>query len=299
MPRATRLPKSQHYHAQADLKIVKVASPAETLSATGEAMPKAICNQSAPPRATSPEPSGPTQPDYSMSHLAELNENTPLSDLAAAIRRYNRVILEHQRSALRTSLDLGDVLAWARARVETRGWKTWRAEHCSEVGKRRDEVCRQLAASRSIIELALVDNPDLSIRDALKLITVPKARSAKPKPAALEKWRVLSADEKRAGLATDTIDAFLEYMPPGWRDELADRVARVKHKTAQDRGLSARLREVIETNPEDLLAKYVRGQAIDPKHLTVHVAAIDAPSLRRRLPPLVGAQVRTGSAAVH
>ena len=227
----------------------------------------------------------------------KLNENSPTFDLAAAIRRLNRVILEHVRSTLRASLDLGDVLAWARMRVETRQWKQWRTDHCPEISKRRDEVCRQLAASRSIIECALVDNPDLSIRDALKLITVPKTRPAKPKPAELEKWRALSLDEKRAGLVADGIDTWLEYMPPEWRDELADRVARVKSKTARDRGLSARLREHIEKNPEDRLAKYVRDQRIDAKRLAVHVAAIDAPSRRR--PPLVGGQVHAGSTVVH
>lgn len=232
-----------------------------------------------------------------MSHLTKLNESTPLPDLALAIRRYDDVILEHQRSALRTSLDLGDALAWARAKVSTRQWKVWRTEHCSKISKRRDEVCRQLAANRPIIEQALEDNPDLSIRDALKLIATPKARPSKSKPMVLEKWRVLSADEKREGLAADGIDMLLEYMPSEWRDELADRVARVKHKTAQDRRLSAHLREHIERNPEDRLAKYVRGQAIDPKHLVVHVGAIDAPSKRR--PPLVGAQVHAGSAVVH
>jgi hypothetical protein len=231
-----------------------------------------------------------------MTHSAKLNEKSTLSDLATAIRHYNKVILEYQRSALRVSLDLGDALAWARARVAVRQWKTWRADHCPEISKRRDEVCRQLAASRPIIERALEDNPDLSIRDALRLIATPKARP-KPKPAGLEKWRTLNADEKREGLVADGVDALLQYLPPEWRDELADRVARVKHETAQDRGLSARLRKHIESHPEDRLAKYVRDQAIDPKHLVVHVGAIDAPSKRR--PPLMAGQVHAGSAVVH
>jgi hypothetical protein len=230
-----------------------------------------------------------------MTYSTKLNENTSLADLAAAIRRYDQVLSEHARSALRTSMDLGDALAWARARVETRRWKAWRTEHCPKISKRRDEVYRQLAASRSIIERELVANPDLSIRDALKLITTPK--EPKPKPAMPEKWHGLSADEKRAGLAADTIDEFLEYMPPEWLDELADRVARVGHKTARDRRLSAHLREHIENHPEDQLTKYVRKQLIDPKHLVVHVGAIDAPSRRR--PPLVDGQVHAGSSVVH
>jgi hypothetical protein len=155
-----------------------------------------------------------------MTHSAKLNEKSTLSDLATAIRHYNKVILEYQRSALRVSLDLGDALAWARARVAVRQWKTWRADHCPEISKRRDEVCRQLAASRPIIERALEDNPDLSIRDALRLIATPKARP-KPKPAGLEKWRTLNADEKREGLVADGVDALLQYLPPEWRDELA------------------------------------------------------------------------------
>ena len=231
-----------------------------------------------------------------MTYFLKFNENTPLSDLAAAIRRLNEVILEHQRSALRTSLDLGDALAWARARVATRQWKAWRREYCPEISKRRDEVCRQIAASRSIIERALADNSDLSIRDALKLITTPTARPPKPKPATLEKWRALNADEKRKGLAADGIDALLEYMPPEWRCELADRVARVTHKTARDRGLTALLREHIK-HPDERLTQYIHEQSIDPKHLVVHVGAIDAPSKRRA--PLVDGQVHAGSTGVH
>jgi hypothetical protein len=226
----------------------------------------------------------------------KIDENSPLADLVAAIRCLNRAICDYARSTLRASLDLGDALAWARDRVKVRKWKAWRAEHCSEISKRRDEVCRQLAASRSIIERALADDPDLSIRDALRLISTPKSHAPKPKPATLEKWRVLNADEKRAGLAADSIDAFLEYMPPEWRDMLADRVARVKHKTARDRGLSARLREYIEKDPEGRLAEYVRAEAIDPRHLVVHVGAVDAPSRRR--PPLVDGQMHARS-AVH
>jgi hypothetical protein len=220
-----------------------------------------------------------------MLNLAELNENTPLSDLAAAIRRFNQVILDHQRSALRTSLDLGDALACARARVATRRWKAWRAEHCPALGKRRDEVCRQLAACRPIIERAIGNDPDLSISGALKLITVPKPRPAKPNSAELEKWRALSAEEKRAGLAADGIGALLEYLPPELKDALADRVERVRHKTVRDRGLSELLREHIAKNPEDQLTKHIRAKQIDLKRIMVHVAEIDAPARRR--PPLV------------
>jgi hypothetical protein len=88
----------------------------------------------------------------------------------------------------------------------------------------------------------------------------------------------------------------LEYLPPEWLDELADRVARVGHKTTRDRGLSARLRAHIENDPDTGLAKYIRREAIDPKHLVVHVGAVDAPSKRR--PPLIGNRF-TGECTRH
>ena len=225
--------------------------------------------------------------------LEKLNENTPLAILAREIRRLDGILRGHTRNALQVALDEGDALALAKSGVGRGQWKGWRTETCPKLTERTDALYRRLAAHRARIEQELTVNSDLSIREAAKLISAPKARPAKPKPTASEKWRLLNAGEKREGLATDGIDALLQYLPPELRDELADRVGRVKHKTARDRGLSARLREHIEKNPEDRLAKYVHAQAIDPKHLIVHVGAIDAPSKRR--PPLVNA----GSAAVH
>ena len=225
----------------------------------------------------------------------EVDQATPLPLIAADIRRLQKVVVGIRAALLRTCMDLGDRLAWARARVSVRGWKAWRKEHCPEISKRSDEVYRQLAAHRDRIEQELAAYPDLSLRQALGLIRPPAAKPRpKPKPSAPEKWQGLSADEKRTGLAADGSPAFLTYMPPEWRDELADRVERVKRKTVRDRGLSALLREHIKNNPEDALAKYVSDKLINPKHLIVHVDAIDGPSKRR--PPLV---THAGSAVVH
>jgi hypothetical protein len=199
--------------------------------------------------------------------LEKINKHTPLAILAREIRRLDGILRGHTRNALQVALDEGDALALAKSDVGRGKWKGWRTETCPKLTERTDALYRRLAAHRARIDQELEINPDLSIREAAKLISIPKAHSPKPKPAALEKWRVLSADEKREGLAADGIDSLLEYMPPQWRAALADRVARVQHKTARDRGLSARLREHIEKNPDDRLAKYVHDQAIDPKHL--------------------------------
>jgi hypothetical protein len=227
-----------------------------------------------------------------MSHFAKFNPNTPLSILALEIRHLDETLRSHTRNALQVALDEGALLALAKSRVGSRKWKDWRIETCPGLTERTDALYRRLAAFRARIEQELGTNPDLSIREAAKLVSTPKEPSAKkPKPAELEKWRALNDDEKRAGLAADGIDALLEYMPPEWREALADRVDRVKHKSAKDRALSNRLREHIQDNPDGQLAKYIRGQAINPKHLVVHVGAMDAPSKRR--PPL------TTSTSVH
>jgi hypothetical protein len=221
-----------------------------------------------------------------MSSLAELNVHTPLATLALQIRRLNDNLRAYTRNALRVAMDEGDLLAQAKERVEKRRWKTWLAEACPSLTERTDVLYRRLAAFRFRIEQELAVNPDLSISEANRLISTPKPRPPKPKPAAsLEKWQTLSIDEKREGLRADGLDALLEYLPPELIDSVADRVARIKHKTAKDRALSARLRDHIKDNPDDGLAKYVHAQAIDPKNIVVHVGALDAPSKRR--PPLV------------
>jgi hypothetical protein len=224
-----------------------------------------------------------------MTSFANLNEYTPLATLALQIRRLDDSLRAHTRNALRVAMDIGDLLAQAKARVEPRRWKGWRTECCPNLTKRTDELYRRLAAFRVRIEQAIAINPDLSIREANALVSVPKPRPPKPKPAALEKWLALSLDEKREGLRADGLDALLEYLPPELIDSVADRVARIKHKTAKDRALSARLRDHIKDNPDDGLTKYIRSQAIDPKNIVVHVGTIDAPSKRR--PPLVSGSV--------
>jgi hypothetical protein len=222
-----------------------------------------------------------------MPSAIEFNENTPLSKLAFEINRLAKALNDYTRNALRVALDEGELLTLAKARLGSRRWKDWRTENCPNLTKRTDELYRRLASYRGRIEREIERNPDLSIREANSLISTPKPPRP-PKPAALEKWALLSAEDKAAGLAADGIAQVLQYMPPGIREALADQLARVHHKTVKDRELSNRLREHIKTHPDDPFVKFIRAQAIEPKHIEVRVGAIDAPSNRR--PPLLNAQ---------
>src|SRR5262249_27468323 len=159
------------------------------------------------------------------------------------------------------------LLALAKSRVGARRWKNWLRENCPNVAERTDVLYRRLAAFHTRIEQEIARKPDLSVREAHSLIATPKA--PKHKPAALEKWQALSAEDKRAGLAADGVDKLLQYLPPELREQLADQLARVRGKTAKDRGLSARVRECIASHPDDRAAKYIRDQGIELKHVIV------------------------------
>jgi hypothetical protein len=151
-----------------------------------------------------------------------LRQDAPLPLLAREVRRLDGLLRENIRSALRIALDEGKLLTWLKARIG-RSWIAWRSEHLPEISKRTDEVYRRLSAYRTLIDQELEDNPDLSIREALRVISPPKPKA--PKPPALEHWRALDASGKAVGLERDGLDKFLEYMPAAWRETLTDRLS--------------------------------------------------------------------------
>ena len=145
-----------------------------------------------------------------MGYVTELNENTPLAVLGREIRKLGDILRGHTRNALRIAMDIGRVLTLAKSAVkrEGRSWKQWRKEAGYTLPTRTDELYRRLDAFRARIEQALAVNPDLSIREAVKLIGTPKSRPAKPKPVeGLERWRAVSEKEKCAGVKADGLCA--------------------------------------------------------------------------------------------
>jgi hypothetical protein len=106
----------------------------------------------------------------------EFNTETPLPVLAREIRRLDGVLRSHTRNALRVVLDEGAALTLAKSRVGARRWKAWRIETCPNLTERTDVLYRRLAAFRARIEQELETNPDLSLREAAKLIGTPKPR---------------------------------------------------------------------------------------------------------------------------
>ena len=244
--------------------------------------------------------------------INKIDEKSSLPELAAAIRRLNREISTYVRATLRGSLDLGDVLSWARVRVEVRGWKAWRHAHCPDISARWDVLCRQLAASRAIIERELAVNPDLSIRDALKLITTPKVRT-KPerKPEACSVWKNWSEEERRAALDAGGIDRLLEDISPELRAKITKRLKPTK---AGDEVLGERIRDLVDkvrallVHPEQHKDEINRGlTAIKRATRGVGKAPITTPlqinpvvsKAIEAMGPSVGGLVHAGSSGVH
>jgi hypothetical protein len=247
-------------------------------------------------------------------HSNGRNSITPSSsliDLAEAIRALHQDVCDHMRSALRIALDAGDALNWAKDRVSAGGWIAWRTENCSKLSKKTDEVYRRLADHRAVIEQALERDPDLSIRDALKLIGIldddpnlsiedalklirePKPKASKSNSEPVDHWGALSPEAKTAGLERDGLETFLGYAPLRWRDDLADRVARVDkgRETVFDRHLTTLLRAYLKNHTDrdchDALLGFIHSRGINVERLVVQVDPLDAPNRRR--PPLVEA----------
>jgi hypothetical protein len=114
----------------------------------------------------------------------------PLAVLAHRINQHQETINGYTRNALQVALDQGDVLRWAKARIGKRKWKSWREQNCPKVAERTDALHRRLAAHRDFIELKLKENPDLTLTEAVKLISTPKA----PKPNVSK--RTVAVDQK-------------------------------------------------------------------------------------------------------
>jgi hypothetical protein len=160
-----------------------------------------------------------------------LNQDTPLPVLAEEARRLDNIARESTRNALRVGMRVGDILTWIKGRVGSGKWKEYREEHFPNIPERTDVLYRRLAAYRPRIEQKLEKNPELPLREAVRLISNAKPpRPKQPKPPALNHWRALDTAGKAAGLEQDGLDHFLEYMPAAWRKELADRISAVSAK---------------------------------------------------------------------
>ena len=115
-----------------------------------------------------------------------------LEELAARIRARDQVIEQAlhdaDRNALRGYLDNGDDLLVAQSQMPVGQWERWLKDSC-EIPKRRAELYTQLARHRAEIEAALEQDPDLSLREARRLIAKPRIPKSKPNSKSKSKSR--------------------------------------------------------------------------------------------------------------
>jgi hypothetical protein len=95
-----------------------------------------------------------------------------LDDLARRIRESRQAARQAGAAVLHHSLDAGDALNEAQARVSS-GWKRWLKDNCF-LSVRTALVYQQLARHRDEIEAAIGQAGELSMRAALRLITKQK-----------------------------------------------------------------------------------------------------------------------------
>jgi hypothetical protein len=101
-----------------------------------------------------------------------------LDDLARRIRESRQAAQQAGAAVLHHSLDAGDALNAAQARVST-GWKRWLKNNCF-LSVRTALVYQQLARHRDEIEAAIGQAGELSMRAALRLITKPTEEPPEP-----------------------------------------------------------------------------------------------------------------------
>jgi hypothetical protein len=128
-------------------------------------------------------------------------QDASLAVLAHRINQKQEIINGYTRNALRVALDQGDLLCQAKQRVGNRKWKQWRQENCLKLHRRTDVLHRRLAAHRDRIEQELGANPDLTVREAIALISTPKA----PKPTPSEKIAVIDQKAAVGGNTSSTV----------------------------------------------------------------------------------------------
>jgi hypothetical protein len=107
--------------------------------------------------------------------LSELVILETKQDLAAKIKAEHQSLMEAGRRTLEHALALGDLLNVAKVKVGHGNWLEWLARECPDVSERHARNFMAMAKERARIEAKSATVADLTIREALTLISTPDA----------------------------------------------------------------------------------------------------------------------------
>jgi hypothetical protein len=158
-------------------------------------------------------------------------------------------------NALHHAMNAGDALIAAEAKIAVNGVnkKKWLQENCS-VSVRTAFLYIQLAKHRDEIEVAILFDPELSLRAARRLISRPKrttndaedgGMSAAEEESLFDHWLRLTPEVLAAELDRIGVDRVLGAMSPAFGQELRDRVpAKMKPATGKARSKTSERTDV-------------------------------------------------------
>jgi hypothetical protein len=140
------------------------------------------------------------------------------------------LLKETMGSAARLALNIGGGLREAQKQVDLGKWERWLEDNFA-LSKRSAQRFMQLAEHRAEVEAELAASPDLSLRAAVRLITVTKPKRhtvspsggtghsvAAPKLTILQIWEGWSEFEQRAVLAAMPRAALVAILPEDIRE---------------------------------------------------------------------------------
>jgi hypothetical protein len=163
-----------------------------------------------------------------------------LSNLAQRIHAEHQAVIAAVRSHVEHAMVAGDLLVEAKRQVGHGQWAEWVKRHC-EISDRTARYYMQLAENRAKVESIRQRVADLTLRQAIKAISVrPELKNAsKPSPKSplssttgqpkqnrtthrdlLALWLDLPVEERKHFFDAIGLRAILESIPDSWKDAL-------------------------------------------------------------------------------
>jgi hypothetical protein len=112
---------------------------------------------------------------YDATRQALAEESSPLADLAARINAEHEAVIHAIGRGLDHAINCGRLLIEAKAQLEHGQWLPWLRDHCpASLPERTASHYMRLARGASELEAKSATVADLSVRDALRLLTSPR-----------------------------------------------------------------------------------------------------------------------------
>lgn len=166
---------------------------------------------------------------------SQAKPKSQLANLAQRIQAEHQAVIAAVRSTAEHAMAAGDLLIEAKAKVNHGGWQLWLKEHCA-FSERTAQLYMRLAGNRTAIESKAQRVADLTLREAIKVISAPSRPQSPPSSTAqtiaasptrkvshrdlLALWLDLPVEERKHFFDAIGLRAVCESVPDSWKEAL-------------------------------------------------------------------------------